>query len=310
MARDLHTLKGTAATYGFDTLSRQARETEVALEDLRRPDRPPVTDEWAGLARSVERMEASLAEIRALVKSLSGAGAETTIAVPEQRVRELKAMAAALEDGNGGEGGEAWRKLAHACRAIDNVRLDRLMDKYRGMLRRVGERLGKRLEFRAVPEHLEAPPALFAALDEPLVHLLRNAADHGIEMEATRLLHGKPGAGRIQVSVEPAGNGWDIAVSDDGQGIDGEALARKALAKGLVDAAALAAMGDEARKELIFLPGLSSRDEATEISGMGVGMDAVAAWAKAAGGSVSVASQAGQGTRIVLRVPKSLADAR
>ncbi len=304
MARDLHTLKGTAATYGFEILSALARDTEVALDDLRRPDHPPVSDEWAALARYVERMEASLAEIRALVNSLSGAGAETTVAVPDARMRELKTLATALDTG---ALGDEWRKLARACRGIDYVRLDRLTEKYRGMLQRVAERLGKRLEFRAQPEQLDAPPALFAALDEPLVHLLRNAADHGVEMEATRLLHGKTGAGRILLSVEPAETGWEITVSDDGQGIDGEALGRKAVAKGLIDAAALAAMSEAARKELIFLPGLSSRDEATEISGMGVGMDAVAAWAKSAGVTVAVDSRAGLGTRIRLRLPERFA---
>lgn len=308
MARDLHTLKGTAATYGFEALSAQARDAETALEELRRPDHPPVSDEWAGLVRRIGLMETTLAGIRTLVKSLSGAGAEATLTIPEERVRSLKAMAAALADGGAVPGSEAWSRLAQACRAIDYVRLDRLTDRYKGMLARVGERLGKRLEFRAEPAQLEAPPALFAALDEPLVHLMRNAADHGIEMEATRLLHGKPGPGHITLSVRRDGGEWEIAVADDGHGIDGEALARKAVAKGLLAASTAAALDDDGRKALIFLAGLSSRDESTEISGMGVGMDAVAAWARSAGGSVGVASQQGQGTRITLRVPRAYAE--
>jgi chemotaxis protein histidine kinase CheA len=126
-------------------------------------------------------------------------------------------------------------------------------------------------------------------------------------MEAVRLLHGKGSAGRITLSVEPGEASWEIGIADDGHGIDGEALARKAVAKGLLDADAAAALSDAAKRELIFLPGLSSRDEATEISGMGVGMDAVAAWARSVGGSVAVASHAGQGTRITLRVPRAVA---
>jgi signal transduction histidine kinase len=311
MARDLHTLKGTAATYGFEALSRLARDAETLLEDLRRPDHPPADGEWASLARSIERMDASLSEIRGLVKSLTVAGAEAAVAVPGPRIRALKEAAAAWEAAwNGdshGPAADAGRALARACRSIDYVRLDRLTERYRGMLQRVGERLGKKLEFRASPEALEAPPALFAALDEPLVHLLRNAADHGIEMEAMRLLHGKGGTGRITLSVESGEEAWEITVADDGQGIDGEALARKAVAKGLLSASAAAALSEDAKRELIFLPGLSSRDEATEISGMGVGMDAVAAWARSVGGSVAVASHAGQGTRITLKVPRSLA---
>jgi chemotaxis protein histidine kinase CheA len=305
ISRDLHTLKGTSATYGFEGLSRLAREAEEALDELRRPGHPPVSDEWAVMARYMERMDKSLEEIRILVKSLSGAGTEPVVAVPDARIRELKALSASL-DGGGRDAPEGLVRLLRACRSIDHVRLDKLADKYRGMLQRVGERLGKRLEFRAAPEGLEISPSLFAALDEPLVHLLRNAADHGIEMEATRLLHGKPGAGHIQLLVKPAGDGWEITVSDDGHGIDTAVLARKALSKGLLEPEALEAMGEDEKRNLIFLPGLSSRDVSTEISGMGVGMDAVAVWARSAGGAITVASQPGQGTRIILRLPKSL----
>ncbi|MDQ3001487.1 MAG: ATP-binding protein [Fibrobacterota bacterium] len=305
ISRELHTLKGTAATYGFESLSRLAREAEAALEELRRPGHPPVSDEWAGMARYLERMEKSLEEIRALVKSLSDAGTEAIVAVPDARIRELKILSASL-DGGGQDTPEELLRLLRACRSIDHVRLDKLADKYRIMLQRVGERLGKRLDFRTAPEGLEISPSVFAALEQPLVHLLRNAADHGIEMEATRLLHGKPGAGHIQLLVMQTREGWEITVSDDGHGIDTASLARKALVKGLVEAEALAAMDEDDRRNLIFLPGLSSLDVSTEISGMGVGMDAVAVWAQSAGGALSVASQAGQGTRITLRLPKSL----
>jgi two-component system chemotaxis sensor kinase CheA len=247
-------------------------------------------------------MEESLAEVRGLADSILG-GSDAAVSIPRQRIRELRALALILEEPAASP--DALARLLRACRTLDHVRLDKLADKYRTMLQRVGERLGKRLEFRAVPEDLEVPPGLFAALDTPLVHLLRNAADHGIEMEATRLLHGKPGVGRIQLAFNRGESGWEISVSDDGDGIDVEALARKAAAKGLVDTERLASMDEAAKRELIFLPGLSSRDHSTEISGMGIGMDAVAAWAGRAAGEVSVESRAGQGTRITLRLPKA-----
>jgi two-component system chemotaxis sensor kinase CheA len=100
----------------------------------------------------------------------------------------------------------------------------------------------------------------------------------------------------------------EVTVSDDGGGIDVDKLAGKALAKGLVTLAALTEMDDARKAELIFLPGLSSRDVSTEISGMGVGMDAVAAWAKASGGKVEVSSRKDEGTRIVLRLPAGFSD--
>jgi signal transduction histidine kinase len=317
MSRDLHTLKGTAATYGFESLSRLAREAEEALEELRRPDHPPVSDQWAAQARYLERMHAGLKEIRALVKSLLGAEGEATVAVPEPRLRELRALGSSLRDGPlaktaaaaPGEASVQLERLLRACRGIDAVKIAKLADKYGALIQRVGERLGKRLEFRALPEDLEVSPSLFAALDEPLVHLLRNAADHGIEMEASRLLHGKSGVGRIELRLAATESGWEITVSDDGQGIDVDVLAAKAVAKGLLPQTAIAAMDEAAKRELIFLPGLSSRDQSTEISGMGVGMDAVAAWARNMGGGISVASEPGRGTQIVLKVPATFAEA-
>ncbi|MEO6097030.1 MAG: HAMP domain-containing protein [Fibrobacteria bacterium] len=317
MSRDLHTLKGTAATYGFESLSRQAREAEQALEDLRRRDHPPNPDQWTAQARFLERMKESLKEIRELVKTLSGTEGEATVAVPEPRIRELRTLGSSLRKGPlaqaaaaaGGEASVQLSRLLLACRGIDAMKIAKLADKYGAMILRVGERLGKRLEFCALPEDLEVSPSLFAALDEPLVHLLRNAADHGIEMEAARLLQGKSGAGRIELKLQATENGWEITVSDDGQGIDVEILAAKAVARGLLPLAAIGEMDAAAKRELILLPGLSSRDQSTELSGMGVGMDAVAAWARNVGGRISVASEPGRGTQIGLIVPATFADA-
>ena len=198
MFRELHTLKGTAATYGFEALSRMAREAEEALEDLRRPDHPPLSGEWAVMAGYIEKLKVGEKEIRVLVKRLTGNEGEASVRIPEPRIRELRSLSASLM-GIGMEteiaaapgANPIMARLLRACRNIDAVKVEKLAEKYRAMVQRVGERLGKRLEFQALPEGLEVSPSLFAALDEPLVHLLRNAADHGIEMEATRLFEGQ-----------------------------------------------------------------------------------------------------------------------
>lgn len=315
MSRDLHTLKGTSATYGFEALSRMAREAEqelAALADIRRSGRPSRSGAWAVMAEHIEKLQAGEREAKALVKRLSGTESEAMARIPEQRIRDLRSLSAALlrdgsKDGTG-DADPALARLLRACRNIDAVKVEKLAEKYRSMVRRIGERLGKRLDFKAFPESLEVSPALFAALDEPLVHLLRNAADHGIEMEATRLLHGKSGAGNIHLILEAKEGVWEITVTDDGGGIDVAALGDKAVGKGLIRREALEAMGEDAKCELIFLPGLSTRDQSTEISGMGVGMDAVAAWARKAGGGISVASRPGHGTRITLRLPPDFAE--
>lgn len=316
VSRDLHTLKGTAATYGFEALSRMARDAEKALEELRRTDHPPGSGGWALMAEHIGKLQAGEREVRALVERLTGTEGEAVVRIPERRIRELRSLSAVLLGDVKGDADAAGlaganpllARLLWACRSIDAVKVEKLSEKYRVMVQRIGDRLGKRLDFKALPGSLEVSASLFAALDEPLVHLLRNAGDHGIEMEATRLLHGKSGIGNIELVLEAKEGVWEISVSDDGNGIDVGVLGNKALAKGLIRREELAAMDDKAKQELIFLPGLSSRDESTEISGMGVGMDAVAAWAREAGGGISVSSQPGQGTRITLRLPLDFAE--
>ena len=302
LARDLHTLHGTASTYGFEAFARLAREAEMALDDIRDPQGLDSRD-WSALAPFPERLRAALEKIRALAQDLTGLGSAAALPIAGQRLRELHRLARAAE-ADPLSAMAPWSELLLACRSLDHRRLDGLAGKYGDLIRTLAGLLGKRVDFRAQPASLELSPRVFAALDEPLVHLLRNAADHGIEGEALRLLHGKPACGIIDLKVAIDGERWEITVSDDGRGLDEECLARNALKLGLVEAGALAAMSGSERRNLAFLPGLSSRDEATGISGMGVGMDAVATWARQAGGRVSLASSAGQGMAITLHLPR------
>jgi two-component system chemotaxis sensor kinase CheA len=299
LLRDLHTLKGTSSTYGFEALARGAREAEDALAEGGRGSEAGI----AALPEFLSRLAAALEEIRDLSRRLSGHGEAAAVPVPEHKVRHLRSLSQAVEMYHRGGAPEPVALLLRACRSLDHMPLSKLAEKYQGMLERVSHRLGKRIAFRATPEGLEMPPQAFAALDEPLVHLIRNAADHGIEPEGQRLQAGKDPVGHITLTLDPREDRLVLTLSDDGKGIETSRVAEKALSLGLVTADRLAAMSEEEKLSLIFASGLTTRDQDNDISGRGVGMDAVAAWAREIGGSISVASVPGKGTRMTLTLP-------
>jgi two-component system chemotaxis sensor kinase CheA len=141
---------------------------------------------------------------------------------------------------------------------------------------------------------------------DPLTHIVRNALDHGIEKPEERRLAGKSEFGRLRIGARQSANQILIEVSDDGRGIDGERVVRKAITAGLVTAEQAAAMSWSRKLDLIFEPGLSTASEVTGVSGRGVGMDVVRANIERIGGTVDIESTPGQGLRLALRVPLTL----
>jgi chemotaxis protein histidine kinase CheA len=158
-----------------------------------------------------------------------------------------------------------------------------------------------RLEVQGEAAQLDAD--VLERLTEPLLHLLRNAVDHGIEPEEERVLYGKPTEGLIRLSIKRDGQTVQVQCSDDGRGIDLAAVHDKALALGLIDAGTEPDEHTVAR--LILLPGFSTRDQVSEVSGRGVGMDVVAQRVRAMKGHVDIHSQPLQGTTVTLRLPAS-----
>jgi len=145
------------------------------------------------------------------------------------------------------------------------------------------------------------------ALADPLVHLVRNAIDHGIELPSLREACSKPRAGHVRLSAQQEGDFVTIEIRDDGAGIDPERLRAKALEKGLIDPEAAARLSHEECLQLIFLPGFSTKAEVTDISGRGVGMDVVQSRIRELSGQITIHSDVGRGSRFVIRVPLTLA---
>jgi two-component system chemotaxis sensor kinase CheA len=175
------------------------------------------------------------------------------------------------------------------------------------MVRDLANSLGKRLELVISGEETELDRTVIDELGDPLVHLLRNAVDHGLETPEERRAAGKPEVGTVRLAARHEGNSVVIVVEEDGRGIDPERLRRTVVAKGLMTEDDVRQLTDREALELIFLPGFSTASETTDVSGRGVGMDAVRAKINGLNGSVEIESEVGVGTRFTIRLPLTLA---
>jgi len=183
----------------------------------------------------------------------------------------------------------------------------KVFSRFPKLARDVARALDKEVDLDLVGAETELDRNLVEALADPLIHLVRNAIDHGIEMPALREATGKPRAGRVRLIAQQQGDYVGIEIHDDGAGIDPEKLRSKARDKGLIDAESAARLNAEECLHLIFLAGFSTRDEVSDISGRGVGMDVVQSRIRELGGQIQVHSELGRGSRFSLRVPLTLA---
>ena len=181
------------------------------------------------------------------------------------------------------------------------VPFNRLLPRLRRIVRQISGELNKETEFHVQNAEGELDRNLLERMVPPLEHMLRNAVDHGIEDQDVRRAFGKAPIGRIDLKLSREGGDVVIEISDDGAGIDVEAVRAKAIERGLCSADAI--LSDEDVMQFVLAPGFSTAKSVTQISGRGVGMDVVHSEVKQLGGSISIASRVGQGTRFLLRVP-------
>lgn len=183
----------------------------------------------------------------------------------------------------------------------------RVFARFPKLARDVARTLGKQVELDVVGADTELDRNLVEALADPLVHLVRNAIDHGIEAPAIRAAAGKPANGHVVLSAQQEGDHVVITVSDDGAGMDPDRLRNKVRERGLMDAESAARLNADECLQLIFLPGFSTKTEVTDVSGRGVGMDVVQSRIRELSGHIQIHSKPGQGSRFVIRVPLTLA---
>lgn len=185
--------------------------------------------------------------------------------------------------------------------------IGRLFQKYPRLARDLARQLGKEVELIITGEETELDKTMIEDLNDPLVHLVRNAVDHGVESSEERIAAGKKPQSVIELTAEQVGDHIVIEITDDGKGMNPEVLRRKAIAKGLIDAETANGLDEKQCLQLIFLPGFSTKDQISNVSGRGVGMDVVRTNIQKLNGRIDINSIQGEGTRISISLPLTLA---
>jgi two-component system chemotaxis sensor kinase CheA len=261
------------------------------------PDRPAAAPRKAAAtvrvdAERLDQLMHSMGELvvhRTLVESLA---AQADVPGLSQAMQELTRSSQALQ------------AMVMQVRMIP---VDAVFMRFPRLVRDLSGKLGKDVELELVGKETELDRTVVEALGDPLVHLIRNALDHGLEPPADREAAGKPAAGTLEISARHAGGNVVIEVRDDGRGIDPVKVGTRAVERGLIAAEAAATLDVKGAAELLFQPGFSTAEVASDISGRGVGMDAVRTMIRELGGEVTLTSEPGQGTTAQIRLPLTLA---
>lgn len=258
-------------------------------------------------------------------KDQAAAGAESTVRVDTRRLDDimnmvgelvlirnrLKRLSDELEDG----------RVQKTVSNLDVVTGDlqssvmqtrmqpikKVFGRFPRVVRDLARSLEKEINLSMSGEDTDLDKNLVEALSDPLVHLVRNAVDHGVEMPDERERKGKPRVGRVALSAKQEGDHIQLEIEDDGGGMDPEALRRKAVEKGVYEQDAADRLTEHECYHLIFAPGFSTKTEISDVSGRGVGMDVVKTKINQLNGSINIDSELGRGSRIIIKVPLTLA---
>ena len=283
-----------------------AAETDIAGRSMAAVPAAPVVEakpepkarDSAGEAASslrvpAERLDALMDQVGELVI------AQTRLTQIAAGVRDpaLVAIAEELERLSSG--------LRDTSMGIRMVQIGTLFGRFRRLTHDLSRELGKEIDFVTVGEDTELDKTMIERIADPLVHLIRNAIDHGLEDAATRVAAGKPAKGTVRLAAAYVGAEIAITLTDDGAGLNAARIRAKAVENGLI--AADAALSDDDIYPLIFAPGFSTATEVTALSGRGVGMDVVKRTIEALRGSIDLSSRPGQGSTFTLRLPLTLA---
>ncbi len=197
--------------------------------------------------------------------------------------------------------------LHESVMKVRMVPIESVVTKFPRMIRDLSKKLDKKMELYMTGEETELDRTVVDQIGDPLMHLLRNSADHGLESAEVRVQRGKPAVGSIFLDAYQEGNTVVIEVRDDGNGIDVEAVKQKAIDRGTITAEQAANMTDKEIIDLLFLPSFSTAKKVTDVSGRGVGLDVVKSMIESLSGEVEVKSKLGEGSTWTIRLPLTLA---
>lgn len=197
--------------------------------------------------------------------------------------------------------------LHESVMKVRMVPIESVVNRFPRMIRDLSKKLNKEMELIMTGEDTELDRTVIDEIGDPLMHMLRNAADHGLEDTIERLKTGKPKCGTIRLDAYQDGNNVTIEVSDDGGGVDVEKIKRKAVEKGQITEEQAEYMSDKEAVDLLFLPAFSTAEKISDVSGRGVGLDVVKNKIEGLGGDVEVVTKLGEGTTFIVRLPLTLA---
>lgn len=290
--REVHTLKGHWGTLGFDEISRCLGDAEHLLSQLR----DNVYVEFDAWCRCFEIVCSEFIGLSELKNKIYGQDQSQMISIDKDRyqkliheVRSKKVLSQAM--------------ILKSLHELNALPIKTYLKKYQKYIERSQSGLDKEIAILDIKNNdALVQREVFLNLDDVILHLIRNAVDHGIENTKTRQNLGK-GPGHISIAYQLKNNYHNIIVSDDGAGVDPECVSKKALQLGLVDQETLTGLSLQQRKELIFKAGFSKKNEVSMLSGRGVGMDVVKNRLEELDGFVELKSELGRGTEFILRYP-------
>lgn len=280
---------------------------EAQVHEDRRGTAAPALAEAESAAGAAAKVRNIRVDLRRLDALMNGVG---ELVIVRDRLRTL-ARDAAPELVEAVD--QASRLVGELQGEIMRARLapvGQVFDRFPRLVRDAARSLGKKVEFVMEGEGIELDRSMLDEIGDPLVHLLRNALDHGIESPQERRDAGKPEKGTLLLSAARERSRIVIRVEEDGRGIQRDRVLRKAVALGLVAEADAAAMSDDEVQRLVMRPGFSTAERVTDVSGRGVGLDVVATRIRALGGMLEIDSEAGRGTVFTLQLPQTLAIVR
>lgn len=231
-----------------------------------------------------------------IARSLEGSEDNINVAEVAQSLSETTYAMARISD-----------DLQDTIMKVRMVPVSSVFSRFPRLVRDLSRKSGKEVDLIMEGEETELDKSVVEVIGDPLVHLIRNSVDHGIEPEEQRLAQGKPAKGKVTLRAFHKGNSVAIEIEDDGKGIDPNVMREVAVKKGIISPEEAAQLDDREAIELIFAPGFSSAEKITDISGRGVGMDVVRTNIKNLKGSVNTYSEVGKGTRFTLSLPLTLA---
>ncbi|WP_254830947.1 chemotaxis protein CheA [Haloglomus salinum] len=258
-------------------------------------DAGPSADEIASVRVDVDRLD----ELHGLVEQLVTNRINIRRAVEAEEFESAKNSMSDLD--------KVTSRLQNTVMDMRLIPLRRVVSKLPRVVRDTARDSGKEVDFEMHGKDIELDRSILAEIGDPLIHILRNAVDHGIEPPEEREAAGKPPEGQVELRAKRERDHVTIVVEDDGAGLDADRLRRKAVSEGVLTEEEAAAMPDDEAHDLVFHPGLSTNEEVTDLSGRGVGMDVVHRTVEQLDGSVNVESTPGEGTTFRLQLPVSVA---